>query len=133
MEDLVQSSRAALASLEVSGSSMRMEAEIKDSSASTSTSASTTTLAVKGGPGTEGATDAIALRAALADPTAARSFAPGEVAEKYKLLQEMKRKFRRPDFGGPPNRTQRSRSRKRRDRSGSRSRYDSVWIRGAGR
>jgi len=78
--------------------------------------------------------DAIAIRASLADPAASRNFTPGEVAEKYKLLQEMKRKFRRADFGGPvPDPKERvrwrSRSRKeKRGRSNSRSRYDSVWI-----
>lgn len=86
-------------------------------------------LAVRG----EMPTDAVSLRAALADPSAARCFSPGEVAEKYKLLQEMKRKFRRPDFGGPPQKNRsRSRSRvrsSRKNRSSSRSRYDSVWIR----
>eukprot|EP00927_Polykrikos_kofoidii_P047606 TRINITY_DN4185_c0_g1_i2.p1 TRINITY_DN4185_c0_g1~~TRINITY_DN4185_c0_g1_i2.p1 ORF type:complete len:355 (+),score=59.20 TRINITY_DN4185_c0_g1_i2:129-1067(+) len=78
--------------------------------------------------------DAVTLRASLADPTAVRSFAPGEVAEKYKLLMEMKRKFRRADFGGPANDVRtRSRSReRRRGRSGSRTRYDSVWIRPTG-
>lgn len=79
--------------------------------------------------------DAVSLRAALADPSAVRSFAAGEVAEKYKLLMEMKRKFRRADFGGPTEKREkkdRSRSRSRRRGSGrspSSSRYDSLWIR----
>jgi hypothetical protein len=65
--------------------------------------------------------DAIRLRAALADPAASRSHAPGEVAEQFRLLAEMKRKFRRPEFGGPASRD--------RSRSRSRTKYNSVWIR----
>lgn len=75
--------------------------------------------------------NALTLRASLADPSATRMCSPGEVAETYRLLQEMKRKFRRADFGGPvapKRRGGRSRSVSRR-RSHSRSRYDSVWIR----
>jgi len=79
--------------------------------------------------------DAVAVRAALADPSAVRNFGAGEVAEKYKLLMEMKRKFRRPDFGGPAkdssgNRPRsRSRGRNRRSPSNDRAKYNSVWIR----
>jgi hypothetical protein len=80
-----------------------------------------------------GGADAVSIRAQLADPSASRNFSPGEVAEKYKLLQEMKRKFRRSEFGGgaaePKEKARhRSRSRERSKRSASRSRYDSVWI-----
>lgn len=77
--------------------------------------------------------DPVNLRASFADPSASRSFSSGEVAQQYKLLQEMKRKFRSKDFGGPIEvRRSPSRSKKKkhsRSRSNSRSRYDSVWIR----
>merc|ERR1712129_473188 len=66
--------------------------------------------------------DPVRLRAALADPSAARSFAPGEVAEHFRRLSEMKRRFRRAEFGGPDRRREPSRSR-------SRDKYNSVWIR----
>merc|ERR1712087_1055904 len=39
--------------------------------------------------------DAINLRASLADPAAIRQHAPGEVAEHFRRLSEMKRKYRR--------------------------------------
>lgn len=66
--------------------------------------------------------DPVRLRAALADPSAARSFAPGEVAEHFRRLSEMKRRFRRAEFGGPDRKRDPSRSR-------SRDKYNSVWIR----
>jgi len=85
------------------------------------------------GPG-RASQDAIAIRAQLADPAARGNFTPGEVADKYKLLAEMKRKFRSPALGGsgaqerekPRNRSRSRRNRK--SRSPARSRYDSVWI-----
>lgn len=70
--------------------------------------------------------DPVRLRAALADPSAARSFAPGEVAEHFRRLSEMKRRFRRAEFGGPDRRRDPSRSR-------SRDKYNSVWIRPSSR
>jgi len=68
--------------------------------------------------------DAVRLRASLADPTAPRSHAPGEVAEHFRRLSEMKRRFRRSEFGGPDKRREPSRSRSR-----DRDQYSSVWIR----
>lgn len=66
--------------------------------------------------------DAVRLRASLADPSAPRMHAPGEVAEHFRRLSEMKRRFRRAEFGGPDRRREPSRSR-------SRDKYNSVWIR----
>lgn len=83
--------------------------------------------------------DAVSIRSQLADPAGSRNFTPGEVAEKYKLLQEMKRRFRRTEFGGsgPQDREKiknRSRSRRRgKSRSPSTSKYDSLWIRPGGK
>lgn len=71
--------------------------------------------------------DAVRLRASLADPSAPRSHAPGEVAEHFRRLSEMKRRFRRAEFGGPDRRRDLSRSRSR-----SRDKYNSVWIRPGG-
>lgn len=101
------------------------------------------------GPGPAGGpVDAVSIRAQLADPSASRNFTPGEVADKYKLLQEMKRKFRRSEFGGgggsgsasdrkdtsrAVDGRSRSRKRARQARSPSRSRYDSVWIKPGGK
>uniref|UniRef100_A0A7S1FAJ1 Uncharacterized protein n=1 Tax=Noctiluca scintillans TaxID=2966 RepID=A0A7S1FAJ1_NOCSC len=67
--------------------------------------------------------DAVRLRASLADPSAPRAHAPGEVAEHFRRLSEMKRRFRRAEFGGPDRRRDPS------PRSRSRERYASVWIR----
>lgn len=66
--------------------------------------------------------DAVRLRASLADPAAPRMHAPGEVAEHFRRLSEMKRRFRRAEFGGPDRRREPSRSK-------SRDKYNSVWIR----
>lgn len=66
--------------------------------------------------------DAVRLRASLADPGAPRQHAPGEVAEHFRRLSEMKRRFRRAEFGGPDRRREPSRSK-------SRDKYNSVWIR----
>merc|ERR1719476_151322 len=81
------------------------------------------------GSSSSGKEDAVALRASLADPSAPRSFAPGEVAEHFRRLSEMKRRFRRAEFGGPDKQT---RAREV-SRSRSREKYNSVWIRSAGR
>lgn len=93
--------------------------------AAASTSASTA-LALPGSassrPQLDEDGDPVRLRAALADPSAARSFAPGEVAEHFRRLSEMKRRFRRAEFGGPDRKRDPSRSR-------SRDKYNSVWIR----
>lgn len=70
--------------------------------------------------------DAVRLRASLADPSAPRMHAPGEVAEHFRRLSEMKRRFRRAEFGGPDRRREPSRSR-------SRDKYNSVWIRPGGK
>lgn len=59
--------------------------------------------------------DAISLRASLADPSGPRVHSPGEVAEHFRRLSEMKRRFRRPEFGGPKRK--RSGSRPRQGRS----------------
>ena len=53
--------------------------------------------------------DAVSLRAALADPSGPRVHSPGEVAEHFRRLSEMKRRFRRPEFGGPGKRRSASR------------------------
>ncbi|CAE8633978.1 unnamed protein product, partial [Polarella glacialis] len=66
--------------------------------------------------------DAVSLRASLADPSGPRMHAPGEVAEHFRRLSEMKRRFRRAEFGGPSRKRSPSRSR-------SREKYNSVWIR----
>jgi len=68
--------------------------------------------------------DAVKLRASLADPAQPRSHAPGEVAEHFRRLSEMKRRFRRAEFGGPDKRREPSRSRSR-----DPDKYSSVWIR----
>lgn len=78
----------------------------------------------------KGEADPVKLRAALADPSGSRSFAPGEVAEHFRRLSEMKRRFRRAEFGGPERRGgDRSKDRGRDlSRSRSREKYNSVWI-----
>lgn len=110
--------------------------------ASGSTLGAATTMAIaplSGRPAVDEDADPIRLRAALADPTAARSFAPGEVAEHFRRLSEMKRRFRRAEFGGPDRSVRReierdvsrekSRSRSRsRGRDGNKDKYNSVWI-----
>jgi len=68
--------------------------------------------------------DAVKLRASLADPAQPRSHAPGEVAEHFRRLSEMKRRFRRAEFGGPDRHREPSRSRSR-----DPDKYNSVWIR----
>eukprot|EP00930_Biecheleria_cincta_P055397 TRINITY_DN41719_c0_g1_i1.p1 TRINITY_DN41719_c0_g1~~TRINITY_DN41719_c0_g1_i1.p1 ORF type:complete len:277 (-),score=67.41 TRINITY_DN41719_c0_g1_i1:102-932(-) len=70
--------------------------------------------------------DAISLRASLADPSGPRVHSPGEVAEHFRRISEMKRRFRRPEFGGPARKKSPSRSR-------SREKYNSVWIKPSGR
>merc|ERR1712176_1313223 len=69
--------------------------------------------------------DAIKLRASLADPGSMHQHAPGEVAEHFRRLSEMKRKFRRAEFGGCPDKRRSSGP----SRSRSREKYNSVWIR----
>lgn len=69
--------------------------------------------------------DAVSLRASLADPSGPRVHSPGEVAEHFRRISEMKRRFRRPEFGGPARKKSPSRSR-------SRERYNSVWIKPSG-
>jgi len=87
-------------------------------------SGSSTALALPGQrPVIDDNADPVQLRAALADPTAARSFAPGEVAEHFRRLSEMKRRFRRAEFGGPDRKLREP------SRSRSREKYNSVWIR----
>merc|ERR1712217_422760 len=73
--------------------------------------------------------DAIKLRASLADPGSMHQHAPGEVAEHFRRLSEMKRKFRRAEFGGCPHKRRPSAP----SRSRSREKYNSVWIRGSER
>jgi len=68
--------------------------------------------------------DAVRLRASLADPGGPRVHAPGEVAEHFRRLSEMKRRFRRAEFGGPDRHREPSRSRSR-----DPDKYNSVWIR----
>lgn len=89
-------------------------------------SASSSLLAfpISGRPAIDDGGDPVKLRAALADPSASRSFAPGEVAEHFRRLSEMKRKFRRAEFGGPEKKREISRSRSR-----SREKYNSMWMR----
>mmetsp|Transcript_14558 Transcript_14558/g.28683 ORF Transcript_14558/g.28683 Transcript_14558/m.28683 type:complete len:298 (-) Transcript_14558:142-1035(-) len=84
-----------------------------------SASASTSTSITAANP-----EDAVRLRASLADPAAPRLHAPGEVAEHFRRLSEMKRRFRRAEFGGPDKRREPSRSRSR-----DPDKYNSVWIR----
>lgn len=87
--------------------------------ATTSVSSAVASTAAKGQTADD--QDAISLRAALADPSGPRNHAPGEVAEHFRRLSEMKRRFRRTEFGGPRKRTP--------SRSRSRKKYNSVWIR----
>ncbi|CAJ1441904.1 unnamed protein product, partial [Effrenium voratum] len=64
--------------------------------------------------------DPISLRASLADPSGPRVHSPGEVAEHFRRLSEMKRRFRRTEFGGPRKRTP--------SRSRSREKYNSARV-----
>jgi len=81
-----------------------------------------TTKAIQAALASANPEDAVRLRASLADPSAPRMHAPGEVAEHFRRLSEMKRRFRRAEFGGPDRRREPSRSK-------SRDKYNSVWIR----